>query len=200
MSFETMTQQSSRQEALKAVHEAAAYPGGFYSIRSTHLFSVPIAAISYSLNRFHPQNPGHALSAASALGETVPILRALIATPSVNPDQVEDATTDPNCGELRMATAIHKRFVALGADEAIIDDSDTSSGRPNVIGIWRAHPKARNPQWLGIDVHMDTVAVAGMAPHPPFAAVVTVEGSGPKAEVKIHGRGACDTKVYHART
>ena len=138
------------------------------------------------------------MPAIRALGETVPILRALVATPSVNPDQVDDPATNSDCGELRMAEALYKRFQALGADEAIIDDGDTSPGRPNVMGIWRAHPTARAPRWLGIDVHMDTVAVKGMTPHPPFGAVVTVvkeEGSETKGEVKIHGRGACDTKA-----
>ena len=129
------------------------------------------------------------------LGETVPILRALIATASVNPDQVDDADANPDAGELRMAQAVYARFVALGADEAVIDDAHTSPGRPNVMGIWRAHPQARHAQWLGVDVHLDTVAVAGMTPYPPFSGVVTEEGDGHESEVKVHGRGACDTKV-----
>ena len=129
------------------------------------------------------------------LGETVPILRALIATASVNPDQVDDPDTDPDAGELRMAQAVYNRFVALGADEAFIDDAETSPGRPNVMGIWRAHPQARNPEWLGVDTHLDTVAVKGMTPYPPFSGVVTEERDGYESEVKVHGRGACDTKV-----
>ena len=137
-----------------------------------------------------------ALSAVRDLGETVPILRALIATPSVNPDQVGDPDTDPDAGELRMAQAVYNRFVALGADEAFIDDAQTRPGRPNVMGIWRAHPHARNPQWLGLDIHLDTVAVKGMTPYPPFGGVVTEESTGHESEVKVHGRGACDTKVY----
>ena len=100
-----------------------------------------------------------------------------------------------------MTQTLHRRFLALGAGEAIIDDGSTSPGRPNVMGIWRAHPQARNPQWLGIDVHMDTVAVEGMEPHAPFSAAITVTKEGSEAsseakrEVRIHGRGSCDTKV-----
>ena len=164
MHFETLPAGSeARHVALGTLHAAAPYPDAL------------------------------ARRAAEALGETLPLLRAFVATPSVNPDQVDPAAPDraAQCNEKRMAEAVHARFVALGADEVHLDESDTAPERPNVMALFKAHVDARNPRWIGIDTHLDTVAVAGMTPHPPFGAVVTTRDN----EVYLHGRGSCDTKA-----
>ena len=157
-----------------------------------------------SLAALHASAPyaGNALAsrAAAALGETLPLLRAFVATPSVNPDQVDDPAADAaTCNERRMAEAVHARFVALGADEVHIDASGTAPERPNVMALFRAAPDAPHPKWLAIDTHLDTVAVKGMAPHAPFGAAVTTgdghAGGLGQEEVYLHGRGSCDTKA-----
>ena len=73
--------------------------------------------------------------------------------PSVNPDQVSDPM-DPVANEERLAKALAAHFEALGADVTL---QMVAPHRPNVYAVWRsADPSAK---WLGVDVHMDTVAV-----------------------------------------
>ena len=167
--------------------------------------SVREAALA-KLHAMQPYPSATVRAEAIALGETVPLLRALIATPSVNPEQVDDPVTDPFCNEERMAQALAARFERLGADEVVVDAEETQPGRPNVYAVFRCAQPLPSARWLGIDVHIDTVAVKGMAPYGPFDAVLTDEddcdgnqsvgeGGRRKGRVKLHGRGACDTKA-----
>ena len=56
-------------------------------------------------------------------------------------------------------------FERCGASEAVLDESHTAPGRPNVYGVWRAAvANADAAPWVGIDVHTDTVAVEGYGP------------------------------------
>lgn len=126
------------------------------------------------------------------LGEAVPLLQELIRIPSVNPEQVDDpeGADAEICGEKRLATFLAAKCEAAGADEVLVDDSDTAPGRTNLYAIWRA-PGGDSGRWCGIDDHLDTVAVKGMAPFPAFSGELTPDG-------RIHGRGACDTKATFA--
>jgi acetylornithine deacetylase len=130
------------------------------------------------------------------------LLKELIAIPSVNPDQVLNPEDDPHAGEERMAEFLAKKFKELGADEVEVEDlrqqwaynkKFPSVARPNVYGVWKtqannAKGATGSSKWVAIDVHIDTVSVAGMTPYPPFSGVETADG-------RLHGRGACDTKA-----
>lgn len=180
---------------------AAAVPGTLMAFEGDAPGGPAREAALASLHAAQPYPSATARAEAVALGETVPLLRALIATPSVNPEQVDDPTTDPHCNEERMARALAARFERLGADEVVVDAAETQPGRPNVYAVFRCQQPRPSARWLGVDVHIDTVAVKGMAPHGPFDAVLTDdqgEGggeSGGQGRVKLHGRGACDTKA-----
>ena len=138
--------------------------------------------------------------AAASAASMAEQLRELISIPSVNPDQVTrtggDPMSDPDCGEHAIAARLAEKFEALGA-EVILEDCnegwfqrvDGFDPRSNIyVVIESDDPKAK---WLGIDTHIDTVMVTGMAPYGAFDATVTPDG-------RIHGRGACDTKATWA--
>ena len=138
--------------------------------------------------------------AAASAASMAEQLRELISIPSVNPDQVTrtggDPMSDPDCGEHAIAARLAEKFEALGA-EVILEDCnegwfqrvDGFESRSNIyVVIESDDPKAK---WLGIDTHIDTVMVTGMAPYGAFDATVTPDG-------RIHGRGACDTKATWA--
>ena len=85
-----------------------------------------------------------------------------------------------------MAQLLASKCRALGASEVLVDEIDTAPGRPNVYALWRS--SAPGARWCGIDVHIDTVAVKGMTPYPPFGGHLSADG-------RLHGRGSCDTKA-----
>ena len=124
------------------------------------------------------------------------LLQAFIRTPSVSPDHAPGAPPNKfgiisgtaglgnEFGELRMAEAVRAHFEALGAE---VHWDEVTSGRPGVYGVFRATEGDLAAQkWLGVEVHMDTVGVQTAVD--PFGATVDADG-------KLHGRGACDTKV-----
>ena len=85
-----------------------------------------------------------------------------------------------------MADFLEPAFRAAGADEVTRDE--LAPNRPNVYAIFRGVGGGEVAKWIGLDIHTDTVAIAGMAPHSPWSGTVTTDG-------RLHGRGACDTKA-----
>lgn len=113
----------------------------------------------------------------------VPILQELISVPSVNPDQIEDPSTDPNANERRFAELLSRHFTELGGEVTL---EYLTPERPNMYAIFRSADE-KSSKWLCVDVHSDTVSVAHM-PGDPFCGTIDAEG-------KLHGRGSCDTKA-----
>lgn len=105
--------------------------------------------------------------------ELIPLLSALVAIDSINPDLVPGAA-----GEAQIARYVAD-WLAVAGLEVTIDEP--APGRPNVIGIVRGAGGGRT---LMLNAHMDTVGVAGMAD--PFTP--RVEGN------RLYGRGAYDMK------
>ncbi len=104
------------------------------------------------------------------------ILKRLIAVPSVNPEDTADPAIT---GEARLADLLARELSARGLQVAL---HEVAPGRPNVMA--ETTPD-RGQVTVLIEVHLDTVSVAGMriAPFDP------VERDG-----RIYGRGACDDK------
>ncbi len=113
--------------------------------------------------------------------ESLPVLLTdLISIPSVGPGY-DPAGSEP--GEARMAAHVAELLRALGAEVAV---TEVSSGRPNVVGRFPAQGvDAAVAPMVALVPHLDTVGAGGMTV-PPFAAT--------RAEGRIYGRGACDTK------
>ena len=104
------------------------------------------------------------------------LLASLISIPSVNPEDTSDPAIT---GEQRVAEFLAEELRARGFSTTL---DPVHEGRPNVIG--EAGDPAANRTFL-IEVHTDTVSVAGMT-IPPFDA--------PLRDGRIWGRGACDNK------
>lgn len=104
------------------------------------------------------------------------LLAQLIAIPSVNPED----TCDPAItGEQRIAEFLAQELDRRGFSTTL---RPVHEGRPNVIGE-AGDPSAKRT--FLIEVHTDTVSVAGMT-IPPFDPAFR--------EDRIWGRGACDNK------
>jgi len=107
-------------------------------------------------------------------GDVAPLLRQLVAIPSVNPALQEGA------GEGALAEFVAAHLRDLGAS---VQMQDVHPGRPNVIGRLRGGDTARR---LVLEAHLDTVQTTGM----------TVEPFGGEIRAgRLYGRGACDTKA-----
>jgi acetylornithine deacetylase len=103
----------------------------------------------------------------------LPLLRDLIAIPSINPSLVPGAS-----GEREIAAYVGARLRAGGMD---VEMYDVLPGRPNVVGIADGREPGPTLMFCG---HLDTVGVEGMrAPFDP----VERDGS-------LYGRGSQDMK------
>ncbi|MDF3127594.1 M20/M25/M40 family metallo-hydrolase [Kiritimatiellaeota bacterium B1221] len=116
------------------------------------------------------------------------LLSRLIATPSVNPAHSDDPGIT---GEKRMAELFFSIFQAKGLQTEMI--YPMGKERPAVIG--KSQPEEIRST-LMLEMHLDTVAVAGMTID-PFQTEIT--------DGKLYGRGACDMKgsmaaLFHALT
>ncbi|MDR7467717.1 MAG: M20 family metallopeptidase [Armatimonadota bacterium] len=106
--------------------------------------------------------------------DVAPLLRQLVAIPSVNPAFQEGA------GEGALAEFVAAYLRELGA---FVQMQEVYPGRFNVIGRLRNSDAA---QGLLLEAHLDTVQVTGM----------TVEPFGGEIRAgRLYGRGACDTKA-----
>jgi acetylornithine deacetylase len=103
----------------------------------------------------------------------LPLLRELIAIPSVNPSLVPGAP-----GEREIAAYVGARLRAAGMD---VEMYDVLPGRPNVVGIADGREPGPTLMFCG---HLDTVGVEGMpAPFEPAA-----------RDGVLYGRGSQDMK------
>ncbi len=107
-------------------------------------------------------------------GDPVALARALVATPSVNPE-LEDA----GAGEAAVAELTAGWLRAWGLS---VELSEVAAGRWNVVG--RLAGKATGPTLL-LNGHLDTVGVGGMSVE-PFEAELR--------DGRLWGRGSCDMK------
>eukprot|EP00048_Salpingoeca_helianthica_P000923 m.45067 g.45067 ORF g.45067 m.45067 type:complete len:388 (-) comp10971_c0_seq1:48-1211(-) len=115
--------------------------------------------------------------ADGVLEDIINTLQQLIAIPSVNPAQA----TDHTAGELRYVLFLKEQFEKLGAEVVL---ECPAPDRPNLYALFQVDASL---PWIGVDVHADTVSVAGYQGD-PFAGQVDSEG-------RLHGRGSCDTKA-----
>jgi acetylornithine deacetylase len=104
---------------------------------------------------------------------SVRLLRDLVAVDSVNPSLVPGSA-----GEAGIAAVLADELRASGLD---VEIAEAAPGRPNVVGILKAHAPGRSLMLCG---HMDTVGVAGMKA--PFDPVIR--------DGRLYGRGAQDMK------
>ena len=104
-------------------------------------------------------------------------LSRLVQIPSVSPDQAGPRAGEP--GEAVLGRAVAGWFAEFGGE---VHAEEVLPGRHNVYGLWAG----QSDRWAGVDVHLDTVGVEGMAGD-PF--------SGRIADGRVHGRGAVDTKA-----
>ena len=119
------------------------------------------------------QEKGRILNDARA-GDPVALARALVATPSVNPEIEESGAGEAAVAEL---TAGWLRGWGL-----TVETSEVAAGRWNVVGSLEGH--GVGPTLL-LNGHLDTVGVAGMSVE-PFG--------GELKEGRLWGRGSCDMK------
>ena len=119
------------------------------------------------------QEKGRMLKDAQA-GDPVALARALVATPSVNPEIEESGAGEAAVAEL---TAGWLRAWGLS-----VEMSEVAAGRWNVVG--RLEGDGVGPTLL-LNGHLDTVGVAGMSVE-PFG--------GELRDGRLCGRGSCDMK------
>ena len=119
------------------------------------------------------QEKGRILKDARA-GDPVALARALVATPSVNPEIEESGAGEAAVAEL---TAEWLRGWGL-----TVDTSEVAAGRWNVVGSLEG--VGVGPTLL-LNGHLDTVGVAGMSVQ-PFG--------GDLKDRRLWGRGSCDMK------
>jgi len=119
------------------------------------------------------QSKGRILKDAHA-GDPVALARALVATPSVNPEIEESGAGEAAVAEL---TAGWLRAWGLS-----VEMSEVAAGRWNVVG--RLEGDGVGPTLL-LNGHLDTVGVAGMGVE-PFG--------GELKDGRLWGRGSCDMK------
>ncbi len=105
--------------------------------------------------------------------DPLPLLKALVATNSVNPSLVPGAP-----GEAAVAEVARAAMAAAGLDVVL---QDAAPGRPNVIGVLEGRQPGPTVMFCG---HLDTVGVEGMTD--PF--VPRVERG------RLYGRGSQDMK------
>ena len=123
------------------------------------------------------QESGRILKDAEA-GDPVALARALIATPSVNPELEESGAGE---GAVAALTAEWLRGWGLS-----VESSEVAPGRWNVMGRLegRGAGEGAGPTLL-LNGHLDTVGVAGMSVD-PFG--------GDLRDGRLWGRGSCDMK------
>src|SRR5215210_644332 len=103
----------------------------------------------------------------------LPLLRDLIAIPSINPSLVPGAS-----GEREIAAYVGGRLRAAGM---VVEMYDVLPGRPNVVGIADGRDPGPTLMFCG---HLDTVGVEGMpAPFEPM-----------ERDGLLYGRGSQDMK------
>ena len=119
------------------------------------------------------QEKGRILEDAHA-GEPLALARALVATPSVNPELEESGVAEAAVAAL---TAEWLRAWGLS-----VEMSEVAPGRWNVVG--RLEGDGVGPTLL-LNGHLDTVGVAGMSVD-PFGAELR--------DGRLWGRGSCDMK------
>ena len=118
--------------------------------------------------------PSAVAGAALGAGGVIDLLRALVATPSVNPSIEEGGE-----GEGAIAQLAADWLRSWGFAVEVVE---AAPGRPNVLGRLR---RGGGPSLI-LNGHLDTVGVAEMTV-PPFAAEIR--------DGRLHGRGACDMKA-----
>lgn len=107
-------------------------------------------------------------------GDPVSLARALVATPSVNPELEETGT-----GEKEVAVLVAGWLEQWGVSVQV---SEVAAGRYNVLGHLGRTDKGKA---LLLSGHLDTVGISGM----------TIDPFGPKIENgRLWGRGSCDMK------
>lgn len=104
-------------------------------------------------------------------------LSQLVQIPSVNPSGREPS--EPHHGEARMAAFLAEQFTRFGGR---VEVAEVLPQRPNVY----AYFQGQTEEWVGVDIHMDTVDVGQMT-DPPF--------DGRLENGRVWGRGAVDTKA-----
>ena len=110
----------------------------------------------------------------AAAGDAISLARALVATPSVNPELEEGGA-----GEQEVANLVAGWLEGWGVSVQV---SEPSPGRFNVLG---RIGKAGTGKVLLLNGHLDTVGIAGM----------TVDPFGVRIEDgRLWGRGSCDMK------
>ncbi len=114
------------------------------------------------------------MSQEALTGDPVALARALIATPSVNPELEATGT-----GEAAIAERTAEWMRAWGLS---VETSEVAAGRWNVVG--RLAGEGAGPTLL-LNGHLDTVGVAGMTVD-PFGAELR--------DGRLWGRGSCDMK------
>ena len=125
------------------------------------------------------QENGLVLEDAQA-GDPVALARALVATPSVNPEFEEvGAVRAAVAGEAAVAELTAGWLRAWGLS---VEMSEVAAGRWNVVG--RLEGDGVGPTLL-LNGHLDTVGVAGMSVE-PFG--------GELKDGRLWGRGSCDMK------
>src|SRR5947209_6625435 len=109
--------------------------------------------------------------------DTTPLLRDLVALPSVNP--MGRAVQGPEYFETRVSDYLERFFRGLGVP---VERQPIAPGRDNVIARHDAPGAAHT---LLLEAHQDTVPADGM----------TIDPFGAKIENgRLYGRGACDIK------
>jgi len=106
--------------------------------------------------------------------DIVPLLRDLVAIPSVN------SALEGGTGEMALAEFVAARLRDLGAS---VEMQEVLPGRPNIVGTLHGRGGTRR---LLFEAHLDTVQTTGMTVE-PFGGEVR--------EGRLYGRGACDTKA-----
>lgn len=109
--------------------------------------------------------------------DPVPLLKQLIAIPSVNP--MGRDLSGPEFLETRVTRWLVEFFTRLGVEYQVIE---VAPGRANVLARL-TNPESRLT--ILLDAHQDTVPTDGMT-IPPFEPV--------ERDGRIYGRGACDVK------
>ncbi len=119
------------------------------------------------------------MASCRKLADPLPLLRDLIAIPSVNPDG-DPGLPAEQCGEAAIASFLSQVLTDAGAT---VEVEEVATGRPNVLGRFPSNDPGKPVLLLA--PHLDTVGVGNM----------TIDPFDPcERNGRIYGRGATDTK------